>query len=71
VGTFRVTSLEFLDPEHPVYALRPASPLQVVAGSSFYAPRDSFVYPGGEYDMGPADPEKAEDHGAERELAAV
>jgi hypothetical protein len=37
-----------------VYALRPASPLQVVTGSSFYAPRDSFVYPGGEEDIGPA-----------------
>ena len=71
VSAFRVTSIEFLDPEHPVYALRPASPLQVVAGSSFYAPRDSFVYPGGEYDMGPAHPEQAGPHGAERELVAV
>lgn len=52
---FEVESIEFLDPSHPVYALRPASPLQVVTGSSFYAPRDSFVYPGGEEDMGPAD----------------
>lgn len=51
---FTVTSIEFLDPSHPVYALRPASPLEVVAASSFYAPRDSFVYPGGEEDMGPA-----------------
>jgi hypothetical protein len=38
-----------------VYALRPAAPLQVVAGSCFYAPRDSFVYPGGVEEMGPAD----------------
>jgi hypothetical protein len=51
---FEVLSIEMLDPDHPVYALRPASPLQVVVGSCFYAPRDSFVYPGGEEDMGPA-----------------
>lgn len=58
VSQFSVRSIEFLDPTHPVYALRPASPLQIVASSSFYAPRDSFVYPGGEYDMGPADPKE-------------
>jgi hypothetical protein len=58
VSQFAVQSIEFLDPSHPVYALRPAAPLQIVAGSSFYAPRDSFVYPGGEYDMGPADPKE-------------
>lgn len=52
---FEVLSIELLDPHHPVYALRPASPLQVVPGSCFYAPRDSFVYPGGESDMGPAE----------------
>lgn len=51
---FNVTSIEFLDPSHPVYALRPKSPLEVVPESCFYAPRDSFVYPGGEEDMGPA-----------------
>lgn len=56
--TFAVESIEFLDPDHPVYALRPASPLDVVAGSSFYAPRDSFVYPGGVEEMGPADPRR-------------
>lgn len=55
VSTFEVQSIEFLDAQHPVYALRPASPLQVVTGSSFYAPRDSFVYPGGEDDIGPAE----------------
>ena len=71
VSQFAVQSIEFLDPTHPVYALRPAAPLQVVAGSSFYAPRDSFVYPGGEHDMGPAAPEKAEQHEYERFLAAV
>lgn len=54
VTSFQVTSIEFLAPDHPVYALRPASPLQVVAGASFYAPRDSFVYPGGVEDIGPA-----------------
>jgi hypothetical protein len=51
---FKVISIEFLDPSHPVYALRPKSPLEVVPASCFYAPRDSFVYPGGEEDMGPA-----------------
>lgn len=51
---FRVTSIEFLDPDHPTYALRPADPLQVVAAASFYAHRDSFVYPGGVEDLGPA-----------------
>jgi len=45
---FETLSIEFLDPSHPVYALRPASPLQVVPGWCWYAPRDSFVYPGGE-----------------------
>ena len=54
VSAFEVLSIEFLDPSHPVYALRPAKPLQVVAASSFYSPSDSFVYPGGETDMGPA-----------------
>jgi hypothetical protein len=69
VSKFNVLSIEFLDPEHPVYALRPASPLQIVAGSSFYAPKDSFVYPGGEYDMGPASGQA--EHADELELAAV
>ncbi|HEX9939053.1 MAG TPA: hypothetical protein VGB15_18065 [Longimicrobium sp.] len=64
---FAVNSIEFLDPTHPVYALRPAMPLHVVVGSSFYAPRDSFVYPGGEYDMGPANPQRWEDLVRERE----
>jgi hypothetical protein len=47
VDGFSVTSVEFLDPGHPVYALRPAEPLDVVVASSFYSPDDSFVYPGG------------------------
>ena len=55
VSTFEVQSIEFLDDQHPVYALRPASPLQVVTGSSFDAPRDSLVYPGREEDIGPAE----------------
>ena len=49
---FEIVSIEFLAKDHPMWALRPASPLQVVAESSFYAPRDSFVYPGGEYPLG-------------------
>lgn len=47
---FELVSLEFLAKDHPVYALRPASPLQKVEGWCWYAPRDSFVYPGGEYE---------------------
>ena len=48
---FEVRSIEFLDPDHPVYALRPAEPLDVVAPSSFFSPDDSFVYPGGVYEV--------------------
>jgi hypothetical protein len=48
---FEVRSVEFLDPSHPVYALRPADPLQVVVEGSFYSPDDSFVYPGGVYEV--------------------
>ncbi len=47
VDGFSLNSVEFLDPDHPVYALRPADPLDVVVGSCFYSPDDSFVYPGG------------------------
>jgi hypothetical protein len=54
VSSFRVTSIEFLESSHPVYTLRPKSPLEVVPTACFYAPRDSFVYPGGEEDIGPA-----------------
>ncbi|RAO56834.1 hypothetical protein [Micromonospora saelicesensis] len=46
VDPFEVESLEFLEPDHPVYALRPADPLEIVWG--FYSPRASFAYPGGE-----------------------
>jgi hypothetical protein len=48
---FELLSLEFLAPDHPVYALRPANPLQKVEAWCWYAPRDSFVYPGGEYEL--------------------
>ncbi|GEE03679.1 hypothetical protein nbrc107696_41250 [Gordonia spumicola] len=49
-GGFVVESLEFLDPEHDVYALRPASPLEVTFG--FYSPDITFCYPGGEGPLG-------------------
>ncbi|MFI7606108.1 hypothetical protein ACIBTV_13380 [Micromonospora sp. NPDC049366] len=45
VTPFEIESVEFLEPEHPVYALRPANPLVVSWG--FYSPRASFAYPGG------------------------
>ena len=48
--SFEATALEFLDPEHPVYALRPAEPLAVTFG--FYSPSISFCYPGGEGPLG-------------------
>lgn len=47
---WEVTSLEFLEPNHSVYALRPASPLEVTWG--FYSPNASFCDPGGEYQIG-------------------
>jgi len=49
-ASFELVSLEFLAKDHPTYALRPSSPLQRVEGWCWYAPRDSFVYPGGEYE---------------------
>jgi hypothetical protein len=48
---FELVSLEFLAKDHPTYTLRPASPLQRVDASCWYSPRDSFVYPGGEYPL--------------------
>jgi hypothetical protein len=51
VDPFELQSVEFLAKDHPVWALRPAQPLQVVTGSSWFAPRDSFVYPGGEREI--------------------
>ncbi|MGC5247756.1 hypothetical protein ACPXB3_12610 [Gordonia sp. DT219] len=49
-GGFAVESLEFLDPSHDVYALRPADPLEVTFG--FYSPDITFCYPGGEGPLG-------------------
>jgi len=46
VDGWEVRSLEFLEPNHPSYALRPADPLQILWG--FYSPTASFCYPGGE-----------------------
>ncbi len=46
VDGWQVTSMEFLDPSHSIYALRPASPLEVTWG--FYSPDAAFCYPGGE-----------------------
>jgi hypothetical protein len=54
-SSFEVQSIELLDPAHPVYALRPATPLAVVPAACFYSNDNSFVYPGGEEDLGPAD----------------
>lgn len=51
VDPFELKSVEFLANDHPVWAIRPASPFQPVTGSSWFAPRDSFVYPGGEYEV--------------------
>lgn len=51
VDPFELQSVEFLAKDHPVWAIRPAQPLQVVTGSSWFAPRDSFVYPCGEYEI--------------------
>jgi hypothetical protein len=46
VTPWQILALEFLQPSHPVYALRPKLPLEITFG--FYAPRSSFCYPGGE-----------------------
>jgi hypothetical protein len=50
--SFELLSLEFLVEEgHPLWALRPAQPLQPVPAWCWFAPRDSFVYPGGEQEL--------------------
>jgi hypothetical protein len=49
---FQPVTVEFLDDEHPVSALRPADPLTVTFG--FYSPSVSFCYPGGEGPLGSA-----------------
>jgi len=46
---WEVTSLEFLEPSHSVYALRPKMPLEITWG--FYSPNASFCYPGGEEEV--------------------
>ena len=51
VDPFELQSVEFLAKDHPVWAIRPAQPFQPVAASSWFAPRDSFVYPGGEREI--------------------
>ena len=45
VTPWEVTSFEFLEPDHPASALRPADPLEVTWG--FYSPNSSSCYPGG------------------------
>ena len=51
VDPFELRSVEFLAKDHPLWAIRPAQPFQPVVGSSWFAPRDSFVYPGGEREI--------------------
>ena len=51
VDPFELQSVEFLAKDHPVWAIRPATPFQPVTASSWFAPRDSFVYPGGEREI--------------------
>lgn len=51
VDPFELQSVEFLAKDHPLWAIRPAQPFQPVTGSSWFAPRDSFVYPGGEREI--------------------
>ncbi|WP_329109142.1 acetoacetate decarboxylase family protein [Micromonospora sp. NBC_01699] len=46
VDPFEIESVEFLDPNHSTWPLRPANPLEITWG--FYSPRSSFAYPGGE-----------------------
>lgn len=45
VAPFEIESVEFLQPGHPTYALRPDNPLTI--GFGYYSPRSSFAYPGG------------------------
>lgn len=54
VTPFELQSVEFLvDQSHPLWAIRPKQPFEPVTGSCWFAPRDSFVYPGGEYEIKP------------------
>ena len=54
VTSFEIESVEFLDPDHPIYALRPENPLTIAWG--YYAPRASFAYPGGLTVLGDLEP---------------
>ena len=53
VDPYELVSVEFLAPDHPLWAIRPKQPFEPVVGSCWFAPRDSFVYPGGEYEIKP------------------
>nr|WP_240955961.1 acetoacetate decarboxylase family protein [Micromonospora sp. HNM0581] len=53
-SSFEIESVEFLDPVHPVYALRPENPLTIAWG--YYSPRASFAYPGGLTVLGELEP---------------
>ena len=49
VAPWEITALEFIEPGHSVYALRPKLPLEITWG--FYSPNASFCYPGGEEEV--------------------
>lgn len=51
VDPYEILSVEFLAQDHPLWQIRPAQPFQPVAASCWFAPRDSFVYPGGEREL--------------------
>ncbi|WP_341720238.1 hypothetical protein QQG74_11225 [Micromonospora sp. FIMYZ51] len=57
VNPFEIESVEFLEPDHPIYALRPENPLTIAWG--YYAPRSSFAYPGGLTILGELGPSPA------------
>ncbi|MEU9506205.1 hypothetical protein AB0D32_07970 [Micromonospora sp. NPDC048170] len=58
VNPFVIESVEFLEPGHPIYALRPENPLTI--GFGFYSPRTAFAYPGGlTVHAGDSDPDGA------------
>ncbi len=57
VTPFEIESVEFLEPAHPIYALRPENPLTIAWG--YYAPRSSFAYPGGLSLLGELEPSPA------------
>lgn len=50
--TLAIESIEFLDPNHPIYQLRPADPLTVTFG--IWYEDMYFCYPGGEGPLGSA-----------------